>query len=304
MMAIQSKNGWADEWQRVLQALEAAGDHEILKAAIIASDTMPARESILFELRPIADIQQVARNLWLLDDLREDRLVCFMQRVVNRRGATAGCEALARIRTADGSIIGGGDIMRASYALKVEYHVDRRLHKQAIETYATCELDGFVFINFLTGFIHRPEIYLEGLAQAVEQHDIAPCSVVLDVPLADYVRDMTKLRSIATYCRSRGFSIALDDVTSTKDLEKLLIEVRPTFVKLDWHLGATMLDPKRNSPVHEIVTIAHATGAMVLAEGVENEALMNAYMEAGVDMFQGYYCGAPEFMSAPDQRQT
>lgn len=294
---IMAPSDWVDTWQRVLGSLEASGQHETLKAAVIASETPPTHESIAFELRPLADIQHVANNLWLLDDLREDRLVCFMQKVIDRRGKNAGYEALVRIRAADGDFIGGGDIMRASYALKVEYHVDRRLHKQAIETYASCDLDGFIFINFLTGFIHRPEVYLEGLSQAVEQHGITPRSVVLDVPLADYVRDMSKLRSIADWCRLRGFSIALDDVSGTKDLEKLMLDVRPTFVKLDRHLGAGLIANKRLSPVSEIVALCHAAGAMVLAEGVENAELYEAYMAVGADMFQGYFCGMPEFLS-------
>ncbi len=300
LLALRTGERWAPEWQRVLEALESTGAHESLKAAIIASETQPLRDTIRFEVRNLGEIQQIANNLWLLDDLREDRLVCFMQRVMDRRGKKAGHEALVRIRASDGSFIGGGDIMRASYALKVEYHVDRRLHKQAIETFAQCGMEGFIFINFLTGFIHRPEIYLEGLSQAVEQHGITPHSVVLDVPVADYVRDMSKLRSIAAYCRTRGFSIALDDVITPKDLDTLLAEVKPTIVKLDWHLGAQILDKKRPNLIPEIISAAHAAGAMVLAEGVENEQLYKAYLHAGADMFQGYYFGAPEFMAPPD----
>lgn len=298
MLALKTAPGqWTEAWQRILPALEESGQHESLRAAVIASETLPSRESIAFELSTLTDIQHVARNLWLLDDLARDHLVCFMQPVLDRRGKLAGHEALARIRTADGAIINGGDIMRASYALKVEYHVDRRLHKQAIETYASCDLSGYIFINFLTGFIHRPEVYLEGLSQAVEHHKITPHNVVLDIPLADYVRDMSKLRSIAHYCRARGFGIALDDVSGTRDLETLLHDVKPAFVKLDRHLGAGLLDSKRKSPVAEIVALSHATGALVLAEGVENQTLFDAYMERGVDMFQGYHCGAPEFIS-------
>lgn len=297
MLALKTSPGqWADAWQRLLPALEESGQHESLRAAVIASEMPPSRESIAFELRTLTDIQHVARNLWLLDDLAGDRLVCFMQPVLDRRGKLAGHEALARIRTPDGGVINGGDIMRASYALKVEYHVDRRLHKQAIETYAGCGLSGYIFINFLTGFIHRPEVYLDGLSHAVEQHGITPHNVVLDIPLADYVRDMSKLRSIANYCRARGFGIALDDVGGTRDLGTLLHDVKPAVVKLDRHLGAG-ISGERKSPVAEIVALSHATGALVLAEGVENQALFDAYMEHGVDMFQGYHCGAPEFLS-------
>jgi len=183
--------------------------------------------------------------------------------------------------------------MQASHALHIEYQVDRLMHRQAIECFTACDLNGFLFINFLTGFIHRPEVYLDGLSQAIERHQLLPRSVALDVPLIDYAKDITKLKSIASYCHARGFALSLDDVMSTDGLAGLLQEIRPAFVKLDAKLARDMMDPKRQGMVMEIIRIAHASGASVLAEGVETEQLHKAYLSADVDMFQGYHFGAP-----------
>jgi EAL domain-containing protein (putative c-di-GMP-specific phosphodiesterase class I) len=105
---------------------------------------------------------------------------------------------------------------------------------------------------------------------------------------------MLKLKTITQYCRARGFAMALDDITLPAGLPSLLQDIRPAFVKLDGRLGAAMLDVKKRAPVLDIIRIAHATGASVLAEGVESEALYRAYHDAGVDMFQGYYIAEPE----------
>lgn len=296
--AIQTSPEWTDEWERILGILNSTGHAERVRAAIIASDTAPGAKEISLNLRPLPAVQEVVEHLWLLDHLSEDRLLCYMQRVVDRRGKPVGFEAFARLAQGDGTMISGAAIMRASHALKVEYQVDRRMHKLAIDTFAACGLEGHIFINFLTGFIHRPEVYLEGLSQAVERHNLTPRSVALDVPLADYVRDIDKLRSIATYCRTRGFSMALDDVMTPDGLGALLGDIRPAFVKLDARLGPVMLDQKRQGSVQEIIRLAHGAGAAVLAEGVENEQLLEAYTGAGVDMFQGYHFGAPELYKA------
>ena len=45
--------------------------------------------------------------------------------------------------------------------------------------------------------------------------------------------------------------------------------------------------------------LAHASGATVLAEGVENQAMYDTCFAAGVDMFQGYFIGKPERQAAP-----
>jgi len=298
--AMQTSPDWAAEWERILGALNSVADESGLKAAIIAADKPPSSKEISFNLRPLQAVQEVVEHLWLLDHLSEDRLVCYFQRVIDRRSKQVGFEAFARIAQGDGNIIGGAAIMRASHALKVEYQVDRRMHKQAIDTFAACDLDGYIFINFLTGFIHRPEVYLEGLSQAVERHHLMPRSIALDVPLTDYVRDIAKLRSIAGYCHARGFSLSLDDVMTPEGLGNLLSDIRPSIVKLDGKLGAAFMDVKRQGPVLEIIRLAHSAGALVLAEGVENEALFQAYVQAGVDMFQGYHIGAPELFTAKD----
>lgn len=292
MYAIQTTPQWAAEWERVQAILNRLEHSEELRAAVIAADTVPSAREIQFNLRPLPLVQEVVEHLWLLDHLSEDRLVCYLQRVVDRRGKQVGFEAFARIAQSDGAIIGGAAIMRASHALKVEYQVDRRMHKVAVDAYAVCDLEGYLFINFLTGFIHRPEVYLDGLSQAVQRHHVMAKSIALDVPLTDYVRDIEKLKSIAQYCQSRGFSLSLDDVMSADGLESLLRDIRPAFVKLDAKLAG------RTGVVQEIIRIAHAAGALVLAEGVETQELMDTYLQAGVDMFQGYLIGAPELYRA------
>lgn len=299
MYAIQTAPEWAAEWERVMGVLNSIESTEPLRAAIIAADYAPSSKEIQFNLKPLHAVQEVVEHLWLLDHLSEDRLACFLQRVVDRRGKQVGFEAFARIAQADGAIIGGAAIMRASHALKVEYQVDRRMHKLAIDTFAACDLEGYIFINFLTGFIHRPEVYLEGLSKAVDHHHIMPRCIALDVPLTDYARDLAKLKSIAAYCHARGFSLSLDDVMSTDGLANLLAEIRPSFLKLDPKLAAALEDPRRSGQVHEIIRIAKAAGATVLAEGVESQAIYDAYAAAGVDMFQGYHIGAPELYAAP-----
>ncbi len=292
LLYLAAGNPWVSHWEKITALLPE--DRRHLYAAVIAADTTPGLPDIQLALRPVAELEALARNLWLAQAVQDGRLICFMQRVVDRRSKNTGYEALARMEAQDGEIIGGGAIMQASHALHVEYQVDRLMHRQAIQCFVESDLEGVLFINFLTGFIHRPEVYLEGLSQAIDRYGLLPRSVALDVPLMDYSRDMAKLKSIAQYCHTRGIALSLDDVMGPEGLAGLLQEIRPAFVKLDGRLGGAMLDPNRQAPVLEIIRIAHAAGATVLAEGIENDALHQAYLAADVDLFQGYALGTPE----------
>jgi len=284
---------WSAPWQILSAYMHEAHAPVTMLVAIIPGANVPQEREIGFHLRPWHEIDAVASHLWLAEALQDQRLLSFMQRVVDARGKQIGYEAFARIEQVNGEVVGGGAIMEASRALRIEYQLDRMMHKQAILNYVEGDLEGYLFINFLTGFIHRPEVYLEGLSQAVSRHSILTRFIVLDIPVADYSADSAKLKAIAQYCRSRGFAIALDDVTSTQGLESLLTEVRPGFVKLDAKIGR-MPSPARNSTLTDIVRLSHDAGAMVLAEGVETEELHNLYLAAGVDLFQGYLFGKPE----------
>ena len=295
---------WATAWEALAGAAQSMDIATALRAAVIAAEDMPSHQEFTLSLRPFAEIDAVANNLWLAHALEQDRLVCCMQKVFDRRGKLTGYEAFARVEQDNGEIAGGRLVMQASHALRVEYQVDRMMHRRAIQCFVEFDLEGFIFINFLTGFIHRPEVYLEGLSQAVEQYHITPRSVVLDVPLAEYRNNLQKIKTIAAYCRTRGFGLALDDAMKPEELVTLLSEVQPAFVKLHGRLGAAMLDSKRQAPIHDIVRISHEAGATVLAEEVETEALYKAYLDAGVDMFQGYFFGMPERYSPCAQKRA
>lgn len=300
LAACKVEANWREVWGAQAAALaKQPGGGTGHRAAVIAAEELPALPEIMLAMKSLKEISAIAANLWLVEALQHGRLDCYMQRVLDRRGKQVGFEAFARMEGADGGVIGGGAIMQAAHALRMEYQLDRLLHKQAVEAFVEADLEGYLFINFLTGFIHRPEVYLDGLSQAVTRMHLRPAAVVLDVPLGDYVKDMAKLKSIALYCRTRGFALALDDVSASDGLASLLAEIRPAFVKLDGKFGQDMNPARMQATLHEIVRISHASGVSVLAEGVENAAQHDIYMAADVDMFQGYLFGAPERLPRP-----
>lgn len=289
---------WVPAWKETMRQLftlapEAKGH----RAAVIPSTTLPSMQEVELSLRSISEIETIARNLWLIESLQQNRLCCYLQRVIDRRGKAIGFEAFARVEAEDGTVISGFDIMQAATALHMEYQLDKLLHKQAIDNYIAHDLDGSLFINFLTGFVQRPEVYLDGLAQAASRHHMRPGMVVLDVPFNHYAHDLQKLTSIADYCRSRRFALALDDVMTTDGLAPVLEAIRPAFIKLHGGFAIAQTDIKHHQMLQEIIAMAHGIGACVLAENVETQPLHDFYFAADVDMFQGYLFGAPQNLS-------
>jgi EAL domain-containing protein (putative c-di-GMP-specific phosphodiesterase class I) len=289
---IRLSHPWDGAW-KALSALIAQHDPDShTEAALVAGEQEPGMEETDFARKPKAMLDGLADSLWLGDAMIEDRLVCYMQPVLDKRGKVFGYEAFARVETEKG-VIGGGRILEASKGLNVEYILDRHLHVKAITSFISSDLEGFLFINFVPGFIHRPEKYLEGLADAVKFHGMPAKQLVLDFTHSELPRDPLHLKSIFEYCRTKGYSLALDDISSVAVAKKILDSIRPDFIKLDISLVRDAQGVTQQGIIGELVALAHAAGATILAEGVETEAVHKELLKAGVELFQGYLFSPP-----------
>jgi hypothetical protein len=97
--------------------------------------------------------------------------------------------------------------------------------------------------------------------------------------------------AIATFT-SMGFGIAVDDMGAGYSSLATALELRPGFLKIDRSLITGIDgDPPRQELVRAIQVLAKRTGAVVVAEGIENEAELEALSDLGVDCGQGYLFG-------------
>jgi diguanylate cyclase (GGDEF)-like protein/PAS domain S-box-containing protein len=97
-----------------------------------------------------------------------------------------------------------------------------------------------------------------------------------------------------TDLRAQGFSIVLDDFgTGYSSLSRL--KERPIdVIKVDRSLVAQMMEnPRSESMVRAILSLAHAFDTEVVAEGVENDAQAALLREMGCHLVQGYHLSRP-----------
>jgi diguanylate cyclase (GGDEF)-like protein len=92
----------------------------------------------------------------------------------------------------------------------------------------------------------------------------------------------------------RGARLAVDDLgAGAGDLNRLL-EIRPTVVKIDRAVVAGCAgDETRRRLIQVVVDLAHAGGAVVCAEGIEELDDLTALTGLGVDLVQGFLLGRP-----------
>lgn len=102
--------------------------------------------------------------------------------------------------------------------------------------------------------------------------------------------------------RELGVAVAIDDFGTGYSSLARLSECPADVIKIDRSFVADVETARGEAILASIVTLAHATGAHVIAEGVETEAQLAALSALGVDSASGYLLArpaAPEHLPLP-----
>lgn len=291
---IQTEQEWQKAWEPVHAALaDALENHEVKMALIPGGGSEPSVDMIRTSAQPARALERIAENIWLGEALQNHTICCYFQPIVDRTKKPMGYESFARIERAGQPPIGGQEIIDASHILNIEHVVDRYLHKEAVQGFRENCLDGTLFMNFIPGFIHRPSIYLQGLNEAVDSRDLPPGRVAIDFTRSDSIKDLTHFRSVISYCRAKGYQLALDDIPDLHIAKTLVEDLNPHFVKLDRSLCLDIIDAGKMDELIFFVRFAHAAGCKVVAEGVETESMFTLLQQAEIDLFQGFFFSPP-----------
>jgi diguanylate cyclase (GGDEF)-like protein len=118
--------------------------------------------------------------------------------------------------------------------------------------------------------------------------------VTVEVSEHEEVDDYTSLRKALAPWRDEGLQIAVDDVGAGFSSLRHVLELAPDVVKLDISLVQGLpTDPVRRALVTALVAFATEAGAVVVAEGIETEAELQALRGTGVTLGQGFHLARP-----------
>lgn len=208
-------------------------------------------------------------------------------------GATIGHEALLRALDSSDRELPAAELFRAAEAGGWTTTLDRIGRETAIRDAAGWLGDDRLFINFIPTSIYRPEVCLATTLAAADRHGIDLRQIVFEVTETHRTEDVRHLTTVAEHYRSRGASIALDDVGSGYSSLTMVAQLRPEVVKLDMALVQALPDPTAVSIVRSVIQLSHDLGAAVVAEGIETDEQRRVSRDLGADWGQGWLFGRP-----------
>ena len=220
------------------------------------------------------------------------------------RGAVVAHEALLR-GLVDGREIGGGDLFFVAQSADWLPRLDRIGRECAVAGAAPWLGDADLFVNTSPTSVRRPAADLESTRQLLDDAGLAPERLVIEVAEPSAVAEHGHLLSVLEQYRALGWRVALDDVAAGWASRELLSTVRPDVVKLGRPLVQALPDEGARTMVRAVVEAAHRVGALVVAEGVEDEQAAEQVTDLGADLGQGWYFGRPVVLEPdpePDQQ--
>lgn len=217
------------------------------------------------------------------------------------RNSVLGYEALTRLPD-DCELSGPGEAFEVA-ELMGRAHVLDALCRYAILTRVSDLPPGsLLFLNVSPQTLDHDTLTGDLLKQEVEAVGLSPHQVVLEITERSQARLEIVIRE-ARRARDLGFRLALDDVGAGNAGLEMLRQLPVDFVKIDREVVANALgDIKSRAVLGAVISFARQTGAFVIAEGIETEAMIDmvrAPMEhdvarhVGVHGAQGYLLGVP-----------
>jgi diguanylate cyclase (GGDEF)-like protein len=159
--------------------------------------------------------------------------------------------------------------------------------------------DQFLTLNLTPATIEAPEFSTAALLGILARHGLAPSRVVIELTERQAIHDLERVRSRMGTWRRAGVRFAADDIGAGNAGLRLLAEVTFEVFKVDLGLvQRSATGGLSNAVLGSVVELAARTGALVVAEGVEEASQIPQLTAMGISVGQGYHLGHPGPLAA------
>ncbi len=198
-----------------------------------------------------------------------------------------GYEALTRFDDTFGQVTGPEQWFAAARQLGAGEDLDAICLSVALSHRVTLPEGCFLSVNVDPGALQSPQVR----AILVNQRSLA--RVVIEIT-EHQSWTWPAIAPVVNEVRSIGATIAVDNTTSGYVGLRQLLDLRPSILKVDRGLVDGLANDEAKVAMIEMVALfARRLGAIVIAEGVENDDEAEALTELGVPLAQGFLFGRP-----------
>lgn len=212
----------------------------------------------------------------------------------------------ALVRGGDGAGEGAAQVL-ARVTPGNRYAFDQRCRVVAIERAVAAgmiDTGARLSINFLPNAVYSPKACIQLTLTTAAATRFPPGRLMFEFTENEKMEDPDHVMGIVDQYRAMGFTTALDDFGAGHAGLTLLAKFRPDVIKLDMELLRGIDGSlSRRMIVEAIVGLCARLGVLVVAEGIETRAELDAVRSLGVNLVQGYLLARPAFEALPPLAQ-
>ncbi len=216
--------------------------------------------------------------------------VVYQPIVELRTGRVVGYEALARGPVGTG-LASPGALFEAAEREGKLAQLDRACRGQALEGALAAGLDpsAFLFLN-----VEPAALDAGGVLGRLGDLNVRTPSIVVELTERDLASRPSEVLAAVRWLRRRNCRIALDDVGADERSLALMPFLSPDVIKLDMSLVQKRLPALEAARILNAVGAeAERSGAIIVAEGIENEEHLRRASAIGATLGQGWHLGRP-----------
>ncbi|MGN6388533.1 MAG: EAL domain-containing protein [Burkholderiaceae bacterium] len=258
------------------------------------------READTTMLKRRGEMLWVARIGQAFDD---GRFTLFCQPIVAiGEAAPRHAEVLVRIAGETGELILPGAFIPAAERFDLMPSIDRWVIAATLEALkrrlppaGPDAGGGMVYAINLSGVSLNDASLADFIAARLEETGVPPDCLCFEITETVAIGNLGKAKAFMDEMRRMGCRFSLDDFGTGVSSFSYLRSLPVDFLKID---GSFIRDIVRDPVSREIVAainrVGHAMGVRTVAEYVENDRLLEAAREIGIDYAQGYAVGGPQ----------
>jgi EAL domain-containing protein (putative c-di-GMP-specific phosphodiesterase class I)/GGDEF domain-containing protein len=276
----------------------ASGNKSLLleNAHIAALQAKQGRHTIVNYSKALHDVKtQYQYNVEMANEVREafdnNRIVPYFQPIFDTKTNTIiQYECLARMVTAQGEILKPDSFLNVVKRSRMDGELTRTIFSQCVSRFRKTNIKWS--LNITAQDMLDPNLS-EYIVHELHRYP-APSNITLELLETQAIANFSEVKAFISRVKRKGVRVIIDDFGSGYSNISNVIKLEVDGIKLDGALIKQIANDKNIYLfIEHIATFAHQLGLHLVAESVENTAIVTALEKAHVTLMQGNHFAAP-----------
>ncbi|MDQ7037863.1 MAG: bifunctional diguanylate cyclase/phosphodiesterase [Aquificota bacterium] len=244
------------------------------------------------------DIEETSRKLgekglMIIEAVENRNVFPVFQPIVDLRTSELHAyEVLMRLETED-RILSAGEFIPLAESMGLVHKLDYILMEKALKEVADSGFNGKVFFNLSPRALIL-EDFIENILSIVKNSGVDPGRIVFELTERDTVKNLELLKVFVNRLKDQGFSFAIDDFGAGFASFMYLKHFPVDYIKIEGEFIRSLVSSSVDRAfVLSITTMCNHLNIKTVAEFVEDETILKAVKDIGIDYAQGFYVGKP-----------